>query len=89
MATSGITFPVISILAGCKTNFKSAKFTLPIISPIGGIITSLTRELTMPVKAEPMIIPTDKSITFPREMKVLNSLASDFFSFIMDYSTIT
>ena len=89
IATSGVILPAISVLAGCKTKRKSAKFTFPISRPIGGIITSFTSELTMPVKAEPMIMPTDKSITLPLEMKVLNSLASDFFPFMVGYSTIT
>lgn len=41
-----------------------------------GLIKFLTRELTMAVKAEPIITPTAKSIILPREMNSLNSLTT-------------
>lgn len=39
-----------------------------------GMTMSLTRELTMEVKAPPMMMPTARSMTEPRLMNSLNSL---------------
>ena len=39
-----------------------------------GMTTSLTRELTMSVNAPPMMTPTARSMTFPREINCLNSV---------------
>ncbi|CAM5257322.1 hypothetical protein RLIN73S_05853 [Rhodanobacter lindaniclasticus] len=38
----------------------------PVIQPIGGMITSLTSELTILPNAPPITIPTAMSITLPR-----------------------
>src|SRR6201996_193082 len=56
-----------------STRKKLAKSTPPSASPIGGMITSLTREVTMPVKDAPMITPTARSRTLPRTANFLNS----------------
>lgn len=45
----------------------------PPIKEMVGIIKSLTRELTMAVKAEPTTTPTARSMTLPRLIKVINS----------------
>ena len=45
----------------------------PVIQPIGGMITSLTSELTILPNAPPMTIPTAMSITLPRIANALNS----------------
>src|SRR6201992_2181489 len=49
------------------------KSTPPNASPIGGMMMSLTSELTMPVKDAPMITPTARSMTLPRMANFLNS----------------
>src|SRR5258705_872298 len=41
--------------------------------PRGGLIKSLTNELTMLVKAAPTTMPTARSMALPRIAKVLNS----------------
>src|SRR5215475_13058251 len=56
-----------------STKKKLEKSTPPSASPMGGIKTSLTSELTMPVKDAPMITPTAKSTTLPRMANFLNS----------------
>ena len=40
---------------------------------IAGVITSSTRDFTIPPKAPPMMTPTAKSITLPFAIKSLNS----------------
>src|SRR5690606_20057595 len=52
---------------------RSVKLAPPRIRPIGGIMTSLTSEVTIPPKAEPMTTPTARSMTLPRMANVLNS----------------
>ena len=52
---------------------RSAKFTPPIIFPIGGMMMSLTTEATILPNAPPMMTPTAMSITFPRNANALNS----------------
>ena len=47
----------------------------------GGIITSPTKEFTMPPKAPPITTPTARSITLPRMANVLNSDKSPIFNF--------
>ena len=42
---------------------------------MGGMMMSLTSELTMAVKAAPMMMPTARSMTLPREMNSLNSFS--------------
>ena len=56
-----------------SAKFHSSKLIPPVIIEIRGITMSLTRELTMPVNAAPIIIPTARSMTLPREMNSLNS----------------
>src|SRR4051794_6329105 len=46
----------------------------PIAIPIGGMMMSLTREVTTPPNAAPMITPTARSRTLPRIANSLNSL---------------
>src|SRR6201992_501103 len=53
------------------------KSTPPNASPIGGMMMSLTSELTMPVKEAPMITPTARSTTLPRMANFLNSANRD------------
>jgi hypothetical protein len=50
------------------------KSTWPSSSPIGGIITSSTSELTTLPKAMPMMTPTARSTTFPLTANSRNSL---------------
>ncbi len=45
----------------------------PIASPIGGMMMSLTKELTIVVKAAPRMIPTARSTTLPRIANSRNS----------------
>ena len=52
--------------------FQLSKLTPPVRMEISGMMMSLTKELTMPVKAAPMIMPTARSMTFPLEMNSLN-----------------
>src|SRR3954467_14703186 len=60
-----------------RTRKKLEKSTPPKARPMGGMITSLTRELMMPVKEAPMITPTAKSTTLPRTANFLNSARRD------------
>src|SRR5690242_11840798 len=60
-----------------STTKKLAKSTPPRARPMGGIRTSLTSELTIPVKEAPMITPTAKSTTLPRTANFLNSEIRD------------
>ena len=53
-------------------------FTEPIIIPINGINMSFTSDVTIALKALPIITPTAKSSTLPLEIKVLNSLKNFF-----------
>src|SRR6266478_2797065 len=53
---------------------KSVKLTLPMTLPIGGMMMSLTTEVTILPKAPPMITPTARSTTLPRIANSLNSL---------------
>src|SRR5437870_4523769 len=50
------------------------KSTPPIIAPIGGMMTSLTMEVTILPNAAPMMIPTAMSTTLPFMANSLNSL---------------
>ena len=84
-ATSGV-----SPTAGAITNFKLLKLIFPNIIPKIGIIISSTSEVTILPKAAPIITPTARSITFPLEIKSLNSLnikysPLKFFLFIIMY----
>jgi hypothetical protein len=45
----------------------------PSTKPIGGMMMSLTSELTIVVKAAPMMIPIARSMTLPRIAKSRNS----------------
>ena len=53
----------------------------PMMIPITGVMTSFTRELTMEVKAPPIMMPTAMVITFPLAINSLNS-AINFFIWI-------
>ena len=66
-------------------SFKFVKSKPPISMEIIGMTTSLTRELTIDVKAPPTIIPTARSTTEPRLMKSLNSLRT-FGSFFLSFA---
>src|SRR5215471_8280979 len=59
------------------TRKKLEKSAPPSARPMGGISTSLTSELTILVKAAPMITPTAKSTTLPRTANFLNSVNRD------------
>lgn len=61
-------------VADPTVNFRFDKSTRPKKIPISGLIKLDVNDLTIPVKAEPMITPTAKSITLPRAIKFLNSL---------------
>src|SRR5438309_10479867 len=54
--------------------YLSAKFTLPIALPMGGMMMSLTIEVTILPNAPPMMMPTAMSTTLPRIANSLNSL---------------
>ncbi len=60
--------------AGFSTTFSWAKSTPAVIRPITGMITSSTRAETILLNAAPMITPTARSMTLPREMNSRNSL---------------
>ena len=49
------------------------KSICPKKTPISGFIKLLTNDLTIAVNAAPIITPTAKSITLPREINSLNS----------------
>ena len=49
------------------------KSSPPVSNPIGGMMMSLTSELTIPPKAAPMITPTARSIALPLIANSLNS----------------
>jgi hypothetical protein len=53
---------------------KFEKSTFPNSRPIGGMMTSSTRDLTMVPKAAPMMMPTAMSATLPHIANSLNSL---------------
>ena len=57
---------------------SSISETLPIRSPMGGMRTSLTKEVTIFPKAAPMMIPTAISTTLPRITNSLNSFSMVF-----------
>src|SRR5512140_2768915 len=52
---------------------RSEKLTPPSSTPIGGMMTSLTKDDTIFPKAVPTITPTAISITFPLTANSLNS----------------
>src|SRR5690348_2069619 len=54
---------------------RLAKSTLPSSSPIGGMITSSTSEVTILPKAAPKMRPMARSTTLPRMAKSRNSLS--------------
>src|ERR1044071_9358285 len=60
-----------------STRKKLEKSTPPSARPIGGMITSLTRELTIVVKDAPMMTPIARSTTLPRTANFLNSVNTD------------
>ena len=56
---------------------RLVKLTPPTRRPTRGMTISLTREVTIEPKAPPMITPTARSMTLPRLMNSLNSVAKD------------
>ena len=46
----------------------------PVTQPIGGVMMSLTSELTMAVNDAPMTTPTARSMTLPRMANALEFL---------------
>ena len=54
---------------------KLLKSTLPISNPIGGMMTSLTSDVTILPNAAPMMMPTAMSMTLPRIANSLNSFS--------------
>ena len=61
----------------------SVKLILPVMSVMTGMTMSLTSELTMLLKAPPMITPTAISITLPRMMKFLEFFYKYFHGFLL------
>ena len=57
---------------------KLVKLIPPIIIPTKGIIISLTKDVTIELKAPPITTPTAKSSTFPLEINSLNSFNNCF-----------
>jgi uncharacterized protein len=55
-----------------RFTYSSEKSTPPVIIPIGGMSTSVTKEFTTEVNAAPMTMPTARSMTLPRAMNFLN-----------------
>jgi hypothetical protein len=54
---------------------KLLKSTLPISKPIGGMMTSLTSDVTILPNAAPMMMPMAMSMTLPRIANSLNSFS--------------
>ena len=69
------TFIVTGFGPEASTTTMSEKSTLPSSRPIGGMMTSLTRDATILPKATPMMMPTARSMTLPRMANSLNSLS--------------
>src|SRR3989338_6153101 len=65
------------MVAALRTSFRPLKSTPPSNSPIGGISTSPTRELTILPNEAPTMIPTAMSTALPLTAKSLNSLIID------------
>src|SRR3954464_5805910 len=63
---------------GLSSTNRLAKSTLPMASPMGGMMTSSTNDFTMVPNAPPMMMPTARSSTLPRNAKALNSLSMGF-----------
>src|SRR5438876_2428461 len=63
--------------APARRMFKNQKLveksSPPVISPIGGMMMSLTSELTIPLKAAPMMTPIARSKALPLAANSLNS----------------
>ena len=68
-----IALPAASTLAALSVTASFEKSTLPNSIPIGGMMTSLTNELTIFPNAAPMMTPTARSTTLPFSANVLNS----------------
>ena len=65
-------------VAGVITYLRSVKLIPPINNPITGITTSFTKEVAIAVNAPPMMTPTARSNTLPREINSLNSAIKPF-----------
>ena len=76
------TLPSASKVAGRKTVCKPVPASEMGIQLIKGFKIPFTKAVTIAVKAEPMIIPTAKSITLPFVIKALKSLKSFFIVYI-------
>lgn len=72
--------------AGLSMIFRFEKSTPPVSQPIGGMMISVTREVTILPKAVPIMIPTAISTTFPLMAKSLNSLSIYVWFFVCLYS---
>ena len=79
--------PSFSGLCG-RSYFRSLKSTPPISQPTGGIIKSLTMEVTIFPKAPPTITPTAISMAFPFTAKSLNSCKNLDFLIIFTFLII-
>ena len=66
-----------------------SKSVWPLIRVMMGLMMESTTPLTMAVKAPPMTTPTARSMTLPREMKVLNSLKNFFIGRFLSYSLVS
>src|SRR5689334_1944916 len=65
--------PSLASFDGSRLMKRSAKFTPPMTLPIGGMMMSLTTEVTTLPKATPIITPTARSTTLPLRANSLNS----------------
>src|SRR5258707_10975456 len=68
---------------GLSTILRAAKSMPPVIRPMGGMIRSLTRLVTILPNAPPMTTATARSTTFPRWMKSRNSVKTDTQGFLV------
>ena len=72
-AACAATSPLAST-AGLITHCRSVKFTPPMARPMGGMMMSVTMELTTLPNAAPMMTPTARSSALPLTAKSVNSL---------------
>ena len=72
MAASSTSTPFI-VAAGWMTYLSVLKLAPPVRAPSRGIRMSLTREVTILLKAPPIMTPTAMSMMFPLRINALNS----------------
>ena len=75
------TLPSAASSAGRRTALASLKL-LPVMRPMGGMMMSLTSEVTILPKAPPMMIPTAISMTLPLRANSLNSCTNLLINFV-------